>query len=139
MSEVNTIVKQNSFDIVRNEGDKLIQDNEFFKDLTEIMENETFAKFFKKYFYDSTESKITIIYMTLYQEFKTKWKELNDTELDKRINTFLLWRIMKDTKTNKFAIQTVLNKLEKPNHSKEIFDELKEFIQISENTMKLKE
>ena len=72
MSEVNTIVKQNSFDIVRNEGDKLIQDNEFFKDLTEIMENETFAKFFKKYFYDSTESKITIIYMTLYQEFKTK-------------------------------------------------------------------
>ena len=86
------------------------------------MENETFAKFFKKYFYDSTESKITIIYMTLYQEFKTKWKELNDTELDKRINTFLLWRIMKDSKTNKFAIQTVLNKLEKPNHSKEIFD-----------------
>ena len=77
--------------------------------------------------------------MTLYQEFKTKWKELNDSELDKRINTFLLWKIMKDTKTNKFAIQTVLNKLEKPNHSKEIFDELKEFISISENTMKLKE
>ena len=33
--------------------------------------------------------------------------ELNDTELDKRINTFLLWRIMKDSKTNKFAIQTM--------------------------------
>ena len=139
MSKEKTIIKQNSFDIVRNEGNKLIEENEFFKDLTEIMENETFAKFFKKYFYSSTESKITLIYMTLYQEFKTKWKELNDSELDKRINTFLLWRIMKDRKTNKFAIQTVLNKLEHPKNSNEIFDELKEFIQISENTMTLKD
>lgn len=138
MSRKNTIVKQNSFDIVKNEGHKLLEDNEFFKDLSDIMENETFAKFFRKYFYDSTESKITLIYMKLYDEFKIKWKELNDNELDKRINTFLLWRIMKDRKMNKFTIQTVLNKLENPKNSNEIFDELKEFIQISENTMTLK-
>ena len=138
MSRKNTIVKQNSFDIVKNEGHKLLEDNEFFKDLSDIMENETFAKFFRKYFYDSTESKITLIYMKLYDEFKIKWKELNDSELDKRINTFLLWRIMKDRKMNKFTIQTVLNKLENPKNSNEIFDELKEFIQISENTMTLK-
>jgi hypothetical protein len=138
MSRKNTIVKQNSFDIVKNEGHKLLEDNEFFKDLSDIMENETFAKFFRKYFCDSTESKITLIYMKLYDEFKIKWKELNDSELDKRINTFLLWRIMKDRKMNKFTIQTVLNKLENPKNSNEIFDELKEFIQISENTMTLK-
>lgn len=138
MSRKNTIVKQNSFDIVKNEGHKLLEDNEFFKDLSDIMENETFAKFFRKYFYDSTESKITLIYMKLYDEFKIKWKELNDNELDKRINTFLLWRIMKDRKMNKFTIQTVLNKLENPKNSNEIFDELKEFIQISDNTMTLK-
>ena len=138
MSRKNTIVKQNSFDIVKNEGHKLLEDNEFFKDLSDIMENETFAKFFRKYFYDSTESKITLIYMKLYDEFKIKWKELNDNELDKRINTFLLWRIMKDRKMNKFTIQTVLNKLENPKNSNEIFDELKEFIQISDNTIKLK-
>ena len=102
------------------------------------MENETFSKFFKKYFYSSTESKITLIYMTLYDEFKTKWKELNDIELDKRINIFLLWRIMRDRKTNKFAIETVMNKLEKPNKT-DIFNELKEFIQISDTTLKLKD
>ena len=75
--------------------------------------------------------------MTLYNEFKTKWKELNDAELDKRINVFLLWRIMKDRKTNKFAIETVMNKMENPNNT-DIFNELKEFIHISENTLKLK-
>ena len=33
-------------------------------------------------------------------------KELNDSELDKRINIFLLWKI-KRKNANKFAIQTV--------------------------------
>ncbi len=138
MNEPKTIIRQTSFDVIRDNGNKLLDNNEFFKDLAEIMENETFSKFFKKYFYSSTESKITLIYMTLYDEFKTKWKELNDVELDKRINIFLLWRIMRDRKTNKFAIETVMNKLEKPNKT-DIFNELKEFIQISDTTLKLKD
>ena len=97
-----------------------------------------FRNFFKKYFYNSTESKITLIYMTLYEEFKSKWKELNDTELDKRINVFLLWRIMKDRKTNKFAIDTVLKKMDNPNNI-DIFNEMKEFINISDSTLTLKD
>ena len=44
---------------------------------------------------------------------------------------------MKDRKTNKFAIETVMNKMENPNNT-DIFNELKEFIHISENTLKLK-
>lgn len=138
MTEPKALIKQNSFDIIRDNGNTLLETNEFFKDLSDIMENEMFRKFFKKYFYNSTESKITLIYMTLYEEFKTKWKELNDTELDKRINTFLLWRIMKDRKTNKFAIDTVLKKMDNPNNI-DIFNEMKEFINISDSTLKLKD
>ena len=137
MTEPKALIKQNSFDVIRDNGNTLLETNEFFKDLSDMMENEMFRNFFKKYFYNSTESKITLIYMTLYEEFKSKWKELNDTELDKRINVFLLWRIMKDRKTNKFAIETVMNKMENPNNT-DIFNELKEFIHISENTLKLK-
>ena len=117
MNEPKELTRQTSFDVIRDDGEKLLNNNEFFKDLSEIMENELFRKFFQKYFYNSTESKITLIYMTLYNEFKTKWKELNDAELDKRINVFLLWRIMKDRKTNKFAIETVMNKMENPNNT----------------------
>lgn len=138
MADPKALIKQNSFDVIRDNGNTLLETNEFFKDLSDIMENEMFCKFFKKYFYNSTESKITLIYMTLYEEFKTKWKELNDTELDKRINTFLLWRIMKDRKTNKFAIDTVLKKMDNPNNI-DIFNEMKEFINISDSTLKLKD
>ena len=132
------LIKQNSFDMIRDNGNQLIETNEFFKDLSDIMEDEKFRKFFQKYFYNSTESKITLIYMTLYDEFKTKWKNLNDTELDKRINIFLLWRIMKDRKTNKFAIGAVMKKMDNPNTT-DIFNEMKEFIQISDTTLKLKD
>jgi hypothetical protein len=138
MNEPKALIKQTSFDVIRDNGGKLLDNNEFFKDLANIMENETFRNFFQKYFYNSTESKITIIYMTLYDEFKTKWKKLNDTELDKRINIFLLWRLMKDRKTNKFAIETVLKKMENPNNT-DIFDEMKQFIQITDTTLKLKD
>jgi hypothetical protein len=130
------LITQNSFDVIRDNGNQLIETNDFFKDLSDIMEDEKFSNFFKKYFFNSSESKITIIYMTLYDEFKKKWKELNDSELDKRINIFLLWRIMKNKDTNKVAIQSVLKKLDNPKkHS--IFDELKEFIEISDTSLKL--
>jgi len=138
MTEPKALIKQNSFDVIRDNGNTLLETNEFFKDLSDMMENEMFRNFFKKYFYNSTESKITLIYMTLYEEFKSKWKELNDTELDKRINVFLLWRIMKDRKTNKFAIDTVLKKMDNPKNI-DIFNEMKEFINISDSTLKLKD
>ena len=70
MTEPKALVKQNSFDIIRDNGNTLLETNEFFKDLSDMMENEMFRNFFKKYFYNSTESKITLIYMTLYEEFK---------------------------------------------------------------------
>ena len=138
MTEPKALIKQNSFDVIRDNGNTLLETNEFFKDLSDMMENEMFRNFFKKYLYNSTESKITLIYMTLYEEFKSKWKELNDTELDKRINVFLLWRIMKDRKTNKFAIDTVLKKMDNPNNI-DIFNEMKEFINISDSTLTLKD
>ena len=66
------------------------------------MENDEFSSFFKKYFNNKTEAKITIIYMKLYQEFKDKWRELNDAELDARINAYLLWKMMRNKDSNKF-------------------------------------
>ena len=44
---------------------------------------------------------------------------------------------MKDRKTNKFAIDTVMKKMDNPNNI-DIFNEMKEFINISDSTLKLK-
>ena len=124
----NEITKKTSFEIL-NEGDKILNTHEFYNELSDLMENEQFSNFFKKYFTDMTETKITVVYMKLYQEFKNKWREMNDDELDKRINIFLLWNMMHNQTVNKFTLHTVLNHLDNPKNIN-IFDNLKKFIEI---------
>lgn len=140
----NTIVKKNDNDInilvkndtnkILNKGEEILKNHDFFKDLSELMENEKFSSFFGKYFTNMNESKITVVYMKLYKEFKDKWKELNDEDLDKRINVFLLWKLMKDKETNSFALHTVLNKME-GNNKNSIFDDLSEFIKLTDKKL----
>jgi len=112
-------------------GEEIIETNNFFRDLSEIMEDEKFSKFFNRYFIDSNEVKVTMVYMKLYNAFRQKWKDISSEQLDKRINTFLIWKIMKDRNTSRFAIHTVMEHLDKPKNV-DIFEELKQFISVSE-------
>jgi hypothetical protein len=119
-------------DIVKK-GSEILESHDFFRDLSELMEDNKFSTFFDKYFSNMTETKITVVYMKLYQEFKNKWKDVNDKELDKRINIFLLWKMMKDREINKFALHTVLDHLENPKKVN-IFEEFQGFLK---NEMKV--
>ena len=131
------LVKNNSFEITKTNGQQILDNHDFFRDLSELMEDDKFSNFFDKYFTTMSETKITIVYMKLYQTFKEKWKEMNNEDLDKRINVFLLWKMMRDRQINKFALHTVLNNMENTNKS-DIMDDLKEFIEITDKNMKLK-
>ena len=124
------LVKSDSFDI-SEKADNLVKNNDFFADLIEIMEDEKFAKFFEKYFVDMNEVKISVVYMKLYQEFKKKWKKMTDEELDKKVNVFLIWKMMRNKDMNKFALHTVLNHLETPKNV-DIFEDLKQFFEFTE-------
>ena len=125
------ITKQDSFERVVTKGKEIIETNDFFRDLSDIMEDEKFSTFFNKYFIDSNEVKVTMIYMKLYNAFQQNWKDISSEQLDKRINTFLIWKIMKDRDTSKFAIHTVMKHLDKPKNV-DILEELKQFISVSE-------
>jgi len=114
-----------------NKGSELLEKNDFFKELSEIMEDEKFNRFFNKWFTTLSEIKITVIYMKLYNEFKKRWKSLTDKELDKKVNTFIIWKMMRDSSINKFTISTVLSSLE--NKNIDIFSELQQFMQLHES------
>jgi hypothetical protein len=129
---MNAITKINSNDMT-DKGGELIEKNEFFRDLSELMENEKFSIFFEKYFKNMSESKITLVYMKLYNEMKTKYKEINDEELDKRINVYLMWKIMSNRHLNKFTLHTILDNLENPPKKYEILKEISEFMTLKNN------
>ena len=59
------------------EGQRILDENEFFKDLVSLMENPEFKRFFKKHLCDWVSVKTPVIYMKLYDEFKTKYKKIS--------------------------------------------------------------
>jgi len=99
-------------------GDELLKNNEFMKDLSDIMEDPKFNKFFNKWMKTNTDTKVSFIYMKLYNEFKNKG--INGEKLDKRINSFIIWKIMTDRNMRPFAI----NKIEE---GKNLFKEFTKF------------
>ena len=110
-----------------DKGAEILENHDFYKDLSELMENDKFSNFFEKYFKTMTETKITVVYMKLYKEFKDKYKEINDKDLDRRINIFLIWKMMKDRDINKFVLHTVIDSLENPKKN-DIFSEFQGFL-----------
>jgi hypothetical protein len=106
-------------------GKEIIKTNDFFYDLSELMENPRFINFYNKYLYDTSEIKTTMIYMKLYENIQSKYKELTDKDLNKYVNIFLLHHIMTKSKLRKIAIDTTLKHLD--NNKYPIFKEVGEY------------
>ena len=110
------------------EGTKKLEENEFFQDLTTLMENPTFIRFFEKHMSNWMEVKSSVIYMKLYKEFQDKYNEVNGEKLDKSIIVFLLCQIMRDKQLRPFSIKTI----------DEVYDNKKTFIDEFQQFLSLK-
>ena len=75
-------------------GFELLEKNAFFKDLTEIMTDKKFSKFYNKYFKTMDDIKSTVIYMKLFNLFKEKYNNLSQKELSNCVNVYLLHKTM---------------------------------------------
>ena len=69
-------------------GQNKIANNDFFKELTELLEDDKFKNFYDKYMSNWLDIKCSITYMHLYKQFKIKYKELNNKELDKNLAVY---------------------------------------------------
>ena len=78
--------------------------------------------------------KCSITYMHLYKQFKIKYKELNNQELDKNLAVYLLSKIMSDKNLRPWSIKTVDKML---NNKKVNFFEEFENIMLTNQQLKL--
>jgi len=88
-------------------GKKKLETNDFFQDLSELLEDKRFKKFFDKHMSSWLDIKCSITYMHLYRQFKIKYQELNNKELDKNLAVYLLSKIMCDKTSRPWSITTV--------------------------------
>lgn len=130
MTDENTIVKFQSKEIYNKLGSEIIEKNDFFRDLSNIMENPEFNDFFNKYLNNWLDVRSIIIYMKLYAEFKEKYKKINNEELDKEIIVFMLKKVMNDKELRSFSIKTIQ---EKYDHKKVDFFKELEAILLNKN------
>ena len=121
--EQNLIISENSL----QEGNRILKENTFFQDLVKLMENEEFKTFFRKHMHDWTSVKSTVIYMKLYDEFKTKYKNLTDEDLQESIIIYLLCKIMRNKDLRTFSIRTIDDIYTKGR--RDFFKELEDFIE----------
>jgi hypothetical protein len=124
------INKDNIHNNMVNMGKDKINNNDFMKDLSDLMENEQFSNFFKKYMTDWDTLKCTTIYMRLYSEFKDKYNEISGKKLDKHIIIYLLSKIMTDNILRPFTIETI-KKVQQENNKIDFFDEFEDFLKTT--------
>ena len=115
-------------------GKNKIANNDFFKELTELLEDDKFKNFYDKYMSNWLDIKCSITYMHLYKQFKIKYKELNNEELDKNLAVYLLSKIMSDKNLRPWSIKTVDKML---NNKKVNFFEEFENIMLDNQQLKL--
>ena len=115
-------------------GQNKIANNDFFKELTELLEDDKFKNFYDKYMSNWLDIKCSITYMHLYKQFKIKYKELNNQELDKNLAVYLLSKIMSDKNLRPWSIKTVDKML---NNKKVNFFEEFENIMLDNQQLKL--
>jgi hypothetical protein len=120
----NQIITNN--DSNKLEGERILSENSFFKDLVALMENNQFKKFFKKHMSTWVDVKSSIIYMKLYDEFKRKYKKITKEELEESITVYLLCKLMRDKELRPFSIKTIDKHYEKGKGN--YFKELESFI-----------
>jgi len=93
-------------------GQELINNNAFFKDLSDIMSDDKFKAFFNKYFKTMDEIKTTVIYMKLYDSLREKYETLSGEELSKCLTIYLVHHAMTDSKLRNKVIDSTLKHLE---------------------------
>ena len=128
---MNSVVE---YDSSLKEGEKKLNNNEFFQDLCGLMENEQFKRFLDKHMNNWLDIKCSITYMHLYKQFKERYNEINEKELDNRIVVYLLSKIMKDKTLRPWSITTVDKMLS--DHKVNFFEEF-ESIMVANKDLNL--
>jgi len=92
-------------DIIKK-GHKIMDENDFFRELDSTMKNEDFRIFYSKYFKDYTDIKITIFYMKLYETIQKEYKEKNGIDIESEMLVFLMKELMKENSSRKSILNS---------------------------------
>jgi hypothetical protein len=140
-SEKNIVKKDSNellFEQSIKKGNKILYENEFFRDFISLMHNIDFDNFYKKYFQNWSDIETMIFYMKLYKAIEYGYFTKFNTIIDPQLMTFTLHKIMTTTPLRKSAMKTFRNFKDSSISDKEIFCQLLDFTAISNEKLLIK-
>jgi hypothetical protein len=91
--------------IIKN-GKEIIEENDFFRELNSIMNNNEFRIFYNKYFNDFSDIKVMVLYMKLYETIQKEYKDKNGNDIENEMLVFIMKELMNDNSTRKSILNS---------------------------------
>ena len=91
------------------EGKHILEENNFFNDLDNIMIDNNFRSFYNTYFKDFTDIKVVLLYMKLYETIQIEYKERNGVEIEKELLAYMIKELMSDNDSRKNIYKAFYN------------------------------
>lgn len=92
-----------------NEGKHILEENNFFNDLDNIMIDNNFRSFYNTYFKDFTDIKVVLLYMKLYETIQIEYKDHNGVEIEKELLAYMIKELMSDNESRKNIYKAFYN------------------------------
>ena len=98
-------MKKEIEEFIETEGKRLYNKNEFFRDLSRLMENKEFQLFREKYLSDWTDIQTTLMYMKLYDDIKKTYLLSFSKDASKELVLYITQKIINNCETRKFIVE----------------------------------
>ena len=103
---MNQLIKSNNCkDFIKTEGVKIYQENNFFKDLHNLMSNKQFKQFYDKYFTNWFDIEVMLMYMKLYDTMKTTYEQKYKQPIDQHTLLFMIREVIRNNESRKYVLE----------------------------------
>ena len=117
-------------------GEKILNKNDFFKKLMNLMNCEEFNDFYDSYFNDWSDIETIIFYIKLYKTIAYEYKNRFKEEICDELMTYMLYSVMSNTELRKLAFQKFRDLKENKNIDMEKNKEFRYLLDFSSYSIK---
>lgn len=102
-------------DSIMKSGKQILDENDFFKNLNNIMENTDFKLFYDKYFKDFNDIKVVILYMKLYETVQKEYKDKYNCDIESEMLIFIIKELFNENSSRKYIFESFQNYIDGKN------------------------
>ena len=91
--------------IINKEGNKIYQNNDYFKDLHNMMQNKEFRNFYNKYYKNWGEIEVMMMYMKLYESIENEYYNSFNKKISREQILYIVKEIIKNKNSRKYTFK----------------------------------